>query len=46
MRSPCVPVLSRSLFGQVGQALNYDEVVVYKEEAALPTHLIAYALRH
>lgn len=29
---------------QKGPELNYPEVVVYKEEAALPTHLIVYAL--
>lgn len=29
---------------QPGAALNYPEVVVYREEAALPTHLIVYAL--
>ncbi len=28
---------------KVGQVLNYDEVVVYREEAALPTYLIAYS---
>ena len=42
--------LTRSLLfrrpraGQVGQGLNFDEIVVYKNEAALPTHLIVYAL--
>lgn len=29
---------------QTGHALNHDELVVYKEEAALPTHLIVYAI--
>jgi len=28
---------------KVGQNLNYDEVVVYREEAALPTYLVAYS---
>ena len=27
-----------------GGALNYDELVVYAEEAALPEHLIVYSL--
>lgn len=29
---------------QVGPALNYDELVVYKEEATLPAYLIVYSL--
>ncbi|CAN0424403.1 unnamed protein product, partial [Ascophyllum nodosum] len=29
---------------KVGPALNYDEVVVYREDAALPTFLIVYSL--
>ncbi|CAM9387144.1 unnamed protein product [Ectocarpus sp. 8 AP-2014] len=45
-QSECPPLGCQSVVGEVGQALNYDEVVVYKEEAALPTHLIVYALRH
>jgi len=32
------------MFSQVGKGLNFDEIVVYKNEAALPTHLIVYAL--
>ncbi|CAN0573118.1 unnamed protein product, partial [Ectocarpus sp. 12 AP-2014] len=28
---------------KVGQDLNYDEVVVYNEDAALPTYLIVYS---
>lgn len=30
---------------QPGVDLNYPEVVVYREEAALPTHLVVYTLR-
>ena len=29
---------------QVGPNLNYDEMVVYKEEAALPTYLVVYTI--
>ncbi|CAM9505830.1 unnamed protein product [Ectocarpus sp. 4 AP-2014] len=36
----------QSVVGEVGQGLNFDEFVVYNEEAALPTHLIVYAFRH
>ena len=28
---------------QVGKELNYDEVVVYNEDAALPTYLLVYS---
>lgn len=28
---------------QVGPDLNYDEVTVYEEQAALPTYLIVYS---
>ncbi|CAM9635701.1 unnamed protein product [Ectocarpus sp. 12 AP-2014] len=45
-QSECPPPGYQSVVGEVGQGLNFDEVVVYKEEAALPTHLIVYALRH
>ncbi|CAN0483594.1 unnamed protein product [Ectocarpus sp. 12 AP-2014] len=45
-QSACPPLGYQSVVGEVGQALNFHEVVVYKEEAALPTHLIVYALRH
>ncbi|CAM9669061.1 unnamed protein product [Ectocarpus fasciculatus] len=44
--SACPPLGYQSVVGEVGQGLNFDETVVYKEEAALPTHLIVYALRH
>ncbi|CAM9848754.1 unnamed protein product [Pylaiella littoralis] len=40
----CPPAGYDSVVGEVGQGLNYDELVVYKDEAALPTHLIVYAL--
>ncbi|CBJ32325.1 conserved unknown protein [Ectocarpus siliculosus] len=42
----CPPPGYHSVVGEAGQRLNFDEFVVYKEEAALPTHLIVYALRH
>ncbi|CAB1096355.1 unnamed protein product [Ectocarpus sp. CCAP 1310/34] len=42
----CPPPGCQSVVGEVGQGLNFDEFVVYNEEAALPTHLIVYALRH
>lgn len=29
---------------QVGGGLNHDELVVYKNEAAIPSYLIVYAL--
>lgn len=29
---------------QKGPQLNFPEVVVYREEAAVPTHLVVYAL--
>lgn len=29
---------------QVGKCLNYDEVAVYDEDAALPTFLIVYSM--
>ncbi|CAM9153406.1 unnamed protein product [Ectocarpus sp. 12 AP-2014] len=45
-QSECPPPGYQSVVGEVGEGLNFDEVVVYKEEAALPTHLIVYALRH
>ncbi|CAB1106272.1 unnamed protein product [Ectocarpus sp. CCAP 1310/34] len=40
----CPPPGYESGVGEVGHGLNYDELVVYEEEAALPTHLIVYAL--
>ncbi|CAM9711233.1 unnamed protein product [Ectocarpus sp. 4 AP-2014] len=39
----CPPLGFHSVEGEVGPALNYEELVVYKEEAALPTHLIVYS---
>lgn len=29
---------------QVGRALDFEELVVYAEDAALPTHLVVYSL--
>lgn len=34
-----------SVEGVVGEDLNYDEVVVYNEHAAIPSYLIVYMLR-
>ena len=31
-----------SVYGQSGSALNYDEIVLYKSEALLPTHILIY----
>lgn len=31
-----------SVYGQSGGSLNYDEIVVYQAEAALPTHVLIY----
>ena len=31
-----------SVYGQSGGALNYDEIVLYKPEALLPTHILVY----
>jgi hypothetical protein len=33
-----------SVTGEVGPNLNYDEIVVYDEAAAVPNYLIVYAL--
>lgn len=30
---------------QPGGGLNFDEVVVYNEDAAIPTHLFVYTVR-
>lgn len=34
---------SGTMAKKVGDELNYDEVVVYNEDAALPTYLISYS---
>ncbi|CAM9490196.1 unnamed protein product [Ectocarpus sp. 4 AP-2014] len=39
------PVGHDSVQGEVGKGLAVEELVVYKEEAALPTHLVVYSLR-
>ncbi|CAM9267091.1 unnamed protein product, partial [Hapterophycus canaliculatus] len=39
----CPPQGYDSVVGEVGPELNYDEVVVYNEDAALPTFLIVYS---
>ena len=31
-----------SVYGQHGSSLNYDEIVLYKSEAILPTHVVVY----
>lgn len=31
-------------FFKIGPNLNYDEVVVYNEQAALPSYLIVYSM--
>ncbi|CAM9324420.1 unnamed protein product, partial [Hapterophycus canaliculatus] len=40
----CPPDGYDSVVGEVGAELNHDELVVYKNEAACPTHMIVYAL--
>ncbi|CAM9262096.1 unnamed protein product [Scytosiphon promiscuus] len=40
----CPPNGYNSVVGEVGAGLNHDELVVYNDEAALPTHMIVYAL--
>eukprot|EP00903_Cladosiphon_okamuranus_P013691 g12749.t1 len=40
----CPPPGFDSVVGEPGVDLNYPEVVVYREEAALPTHLVVYTL--
>ena len=36
---PCLAVL-----GETGQGLNYDEVVVYRNDAIIPRYLLYYTL--
>ncbi|CBJ27717.1 conserved unknown protein [Ectocarpus siliculosus] len=38
------PVGHDSVQGEVGKGLAFEELVVYKEEAALPTHLVVYTI--
>ncbi|CBJ27718.1 conserved unknown protein [Ectocarpus siliculosus] len=38
------PVGHDSVQAEVGKGLAFEELVVYKEEAALPTHLVVYSL--
>ena len=33
-----------SIVGEVGQHLNYDELVVYNQAAALPQFLLVYSM--
>ena len=33
-----------SVYGRRGQSLNYDEIIVYNPDAALPTHVLIYEL--
>lgn len=40
----CPPRGYQSVHGVTGKALNYDEVVVYTEEQAVPSYLIVYSL--
>ena len=35
-----------SVYGNVGEDLNYPELVVYKPEAVLPRYIIIYRWRH
>ena len=38
------PAGYHSIVGEPGKALNFDELVVYTEEAAVPESLIVYSL--
>ena len=40
----CPPEGYDSVVGEPGKDLNYDEVVVYKEQQAVPLYLIIYSL--
>ncbi|CAM9994410.1 unnamed protein product [Ectocarpus fasciculatus] len=40
----CPPAGHDSVVGEAGGGLNHDELVVYKNEAAIPSYLIVYAL--
>lgn len=42
-RSNMLPMWHNLAFAQVGPNLNHDEIVVYKDAAAIPTHLIVYS---
>ena len=33
-----------SVLGEAGQGLNYDEIVVYRNDAMLPRYLVYYKL--
>ena len=41
VRRPIRAALTLPL-NQMGDVLNYDEVVVYDEDAAMPTYLVVY----
>ena len=41
---PGLPVGHDSVVGEVGPHLNYDELVVYTEDAAIPRFLIVYSM--
>ena len=40
----CPPPGHDSVIGEAGGALNYDELVVYKSDQAIPTYLIVYSM--
>jgi len=40
----CPPPGYDSVVGRVGPHLNYDEVVIYKQEQAIPSYLVVYSL--
>ncbi|CAM9635632.1 unnamed protein product [Ectocarpus sp. 12 AP-2014] len=43
-KDKCPPAGYDSVVGEAGGGLNHDELVVYKNEAAIPSYLIVYAL--
>lgn len=42
--TPLPPPGYDSVIGEVGQGLNYDELVVYNNAAAIPAYMIAYSM--
>lgn len=38
----CAPDGCDSVLGEVGTALNYDEIIVYDEDAVLPAYMVVY----
>ena len=45
-RNDRTPISSNydSVFGDVGENLNYDELVVYKQKAVIPSYCVIYKI--